>query len=185
MNGCAAPTSQPRRRFFNNVDSLIVKGDYNPNTDNFYRPLLLRQQQSEFPLRTIGWRPSARIQHRHAHPVQLIAVLGEGRELRSGQRSPLGWNRFVEGFFPEDQTFNPSSIGLDTGVSSYNFGLPEISVGCFSVIGATSSVPRQRVDTNWHFIDNYSWQIGHDWKFGYEFRRTTINHSSTTTFAEI
>ena len=44
-------------------------------------------------------------------------------------------------------------------------------------IGATTSVPRNRVDANWHFIDNYSWKAGrHDIKFGYEFRRTTIKH---------
>ena len=36
-------------------------------------------------------------------------------------------------------------------------------------------MPRNRVDANWHFIDNYSWKSGkHDIKFGYEFRRTTI-----------
>ena len=47
--------------------------------------------------------------------------------------------------------------------------------GGFSQIGATSSIPRNRVDSNWHFVDNYSWKSGkHDVKFGYEFRRTTI-----------
>jgi hypothetical protein len=56
-------------------------------------------------------------------------------------------------------------------------------VGSFSVIGSTYSVPRQRVDTNWHFIDNYSWQIGrHNFKFGYEFRRTTINIIQNSNF---
>ena len=95
----------------------------------------------------------------------------------------LGWNRFAEGFFPEDSTFNPASIGLDTGVTSFNYGLPKISVGSFSVIGATASIPRQRVDTNWHFIDNYSWKIGrHDLKLGYEFRRTTINIIQNNNF---
>src|SRR5262249_45035499 len=87
------------------------------------------------------------------------------------------WNRFAEGFFPEDQAFDPSSIGLNTGVAGYDGGLPAISVGNFSQIGATTSVPRNRVDTNWHFVDDYSWKAGkHDVKFGYEFRRTTINH---------
>jgi outer membrane receptor protein involved in Fe transport len=95
----------------------------------------------------------------------------------------LGWNRFVEGFFPEDQNFNPASIGMNTGVTSENYGLPKINVGGFSQIGATQSVPRQRVDSNWHFIDNYSWQVGrHDWKFGYEFRRTTINVTQNNNF---
>ena len=36
---------------------------------------------------------------------------------------------FAEGFFPQDQSFNPNSIGLDTGVSAYDGGLPIISVG--------------------------------------------------------
>ena len=68
-------------------------------------------------------------------------------------------------------------------MTSYNYGLPKISVGSFSVIGATACVPRQRVDTNWHFIDNYSWQIGrHDFKFGYEFRRTTHQHHPKQQF---
>jgi hypothetical protein len=96
----------------------------------------------------------------------------------------LGWNRFAEGFFPEDHNFNPASIGLDTGVTSpYDFGLPKISVGGFSVIGATNSVPRSRVDANWHFIDNYGWKSGrHDFKVGYEFRRTTIQLIQDNTF---
>src|SRR6266581_2482839 len=46
-----------------------------------------------------------------------------------------------------------------------------------SYVKVINSVPRNRVDTNWHFVDNYSWKSGkHDVKFGYEFRRTTINH---------
>ena len=96
----------------------------------------------------------------------------------------MGWNRFAEGFFPQDSTFNPNSIGLDTGVtSSYDFGLPKITVDGFSPIGATESVPRSRVDSNWHFIDNYSWRVGrHDVKFGYEFRRSTIELIQDNTF---
>ena len=95
----------------------------------------------------------------------------------------FGWNRFAEGFFPQDSTFNPASIGLDTGVSSYDYGLPMISVGSFSKLGASAGVPRQRVDTNWQAIDNYSWKIGrHDLKFGYEFRRTSIQIIQDSNF---
>ena len=58
-----------------------------------------------------------------------------------------------------------------------------ISVGGFSKIGASAGVPRQRVDTNWHFIDNYSWKIGrHELKFGYEFRRTSIQIVQDSNF---
>jgi hypothetical protein len=95
----------------------------------------------------------------------------------------LGWNRYVQGFFPEDQSFDPASIGLNTQVGAYEGGLPAISVGDFSQIGATNGVPRDRVDSNWHFVDNYSWKTGrHDIKFGYEFRRTTIVQRFENTF---
>ena len=108
--------------------------------------------------------------------VQLVSI-SYVKVVNSNQlnEARLGWNRFAEGFFPEDQSFNPTSIGLNTGVPAYDCGLPVISVGGFSGLGASSSVPRNRVDANWHFIDNYSWKSGkHDIKFGYEFRRTTI-----------
>ena len=117
--------------------------------------------------------------------VQLVS-LSYVKVMNSNQvnEARLGWNRFVEGFFPEDNDFNPSSIGLNTGVtSSFDFGLPKITLGGFSPIGATNSVPRSRVDSNWHFIDNYSWKSGrHDVKFGYEFRRTTIQVIQDNTF---
>ncbi len=110
--------------------------------------------------------------------VQLVA-LSWVKVVNSKQvnEARLGWNRFVEGFLAEDSSFIPSSIGLNTGVGAADGGLPQISVGAFSPIGSTSSVPRNRVDSNWHFVDNYSWKAGkHDIKFGYEYRRTTITH---------
>ena len=116
--------------------------------------------------------------------VQLVA-LSWVKIVNSAQvnEARLGWNRFAEGFFPQDSSFNPASIGLDTGTSSFDGGLPLISVGGFSRIGASAGVPRQRVDTNWHFIDNYSWKIGrHDIKFGYEFRRTSIAITQDSNF---
>src|SRR4029077_11268724 len=49
-------------------------------------------------------------------------------------------------------------------------------VGNLAQLGADKGDPRQRVDTNWHYIDNVSWKAGkHDIKFGYEFRRTSIS----------
>ncbi len=49
------------------------------------------------------------------------------------------------------------------------------SIGSIASIGSRLSVPRARIDTNWHFIDNFSWKLtGHDLKMGYEFRRTFV-----------
>ncbi|HXX23712.1 MAG TPA: hypothetical protein VEO19_11230 [Terriglobia bacterium] len=88
----------------------------------------------------------------------------------------FGYNRFYETFIPEDDNFNPASIGLDTGVGKQDYGLPKISVAGFTSIGATSSDPRGRTDVNWQFIDNFSWKFNkHAVKIGYEFRRTTVS----------
>ncbi len=52
------------------------------------------------------------------------------------------------------------------------------AAGLFSQIGATSGDPRQRVDTNNQFIDSFSWKLNkHDFKFGGEFHRTSIEQS--------
>ncbi|HWO37822.1 MAG TPA: TonB-dependent receptor, partial [Candidatus Acidoferrum sp.] len=90
-----------------------------------------------------------------------------------------GWNRFAEGFLPQDHAFDPSTIGLcnvaATTPSCVSSGLPIITVGTFSQLGASSSDPRHRVDSNNQFIDGFSWKLNkHDLKFGFEFRRTSI-----------
>ena len=46
----------------------------------------------------------------------------------------------------------------------------------YSNIGANASLPRGRVDTNWQYFTNFTHTVGrHTWKFGYEFRRTTVS----------
>lgn len=164
-------------RFFNRVDSLITKIDHNFNTNNLLtgRYYFGNSNQS-FPFAQLAGGLLPGFNTVTPTRVQLVA-LSYVKVVNSSQvnEARLGWNRFAEGFFPEDQSFNPSSIGLDTGVGAYDGGLPAISVSGFSQIGATSSIPRNRVDSNWHFVDNYSWKTGkHDVKFGYEFRRSTI-----------
>ena len=95
-----------------------------------------------------------------------------------------GWNRFAEGFFPQDQNFKPSSIGLcatgnpgglgcSGGVT--DSGLPIINVHGFAQLGATSSLPRHRFDSNNQLIDNFSWKFNkHDVKVGFDFHRTSV-----------
>jgi hypothetical protein len=87
-----------------------------------------------------------------------------------------GYNRFKETFFPEDSSFNPNSIGLNMGTSTQDFGLPQIGVDGYATLGANTSVPRGRVDTNTQLFGNVSYAAGrHNWKFGYEFRRTFVD----------
>jgi hypothetical protein len=179
-NNLATSTS-----FRNRIDSAIVKLDHNFNSANQLSGRYYFGNGSQsFPLGlgSAGVLPGFNT----VTPtrVQLVSI-SYIKVVNSNQinEARVGWNRFTMGFFPEDSSFNPESIGLDTGVSETNFGLPKIRVGAFTVIGANSAVPRSRVDSNWHAIDNYSSKIGrHDLKFGYEFRRTTISLFENTNF---
>lgn len=116
--------------------------------------------------------------------VQLVSIsythtIGSNKvnELR------YGWNRFAEGFFPGDQNFHPSSIGLCaasdvsqcSGGGPFDSGMPIVLVSGFAQLGSTSSVPRHRFDTNNQVIDNFSWKLNkHDVKVGVDFHRTSI-----------
>ncbi|MFZ0561310.1 MAG: TonB-dependent receptor [Terriglobales bacterium] len=90
-----------------------------------------------------------------------------------------GWNRFAESFSAQDSSLNPASLGLNTtnaDFTSVDNGLPVINVGGFAGLGSSKSDPRGRVDSNVHYLSNFAYNRGsHNWKFGYEFRRTTVN----------
>jgi outer membrane receptor protein involved in Fe transport len=99
-----------------------------------------------------------------------------------------GWNRFAETFSAQDVNTNPASLGLNTANADFtrrDYGLPVISVSnpagntgdtSFAGLGANKSNPRGRVDSNLQYLNNFSYNEGsHNWKFGYEFRRTSVN----------
>ncbi|MGA8313850.1 MAG: TonB-dependent receptor, partial [Terriglobales bacterium] len=185
-SGCSANNLAISTRFKNRVDSLISKIDHNFNANNLLTGrYYFGDSDQSFPFAQLAGGLLPGFNTVTPTRVQLVS-LSYVKVVNANQvnEARLGWNRFVEGFFPEDQSFNPSSIGLNTGVTStFDFGLPHISVGGYSPIGAANSVPKSRVDSNWHFIDNYSWKSGrHDVKFGYEFRRTTIQLIQDNTF---
>ena len=163
---------------FNRLSSMIAKIDHSFNANNlltgryFYGdsvqsfPLALTATGGQLP----GYNTYTPTR------VQLVSLsyvhtMGASKvnELR------YGWNRFAEGFFPADQKFHPSSIGLNTGTGPADAGLPIILVSGVAQLGATSSVPRHRVDSNSQVIDNFSWKINkHALKFGVDFHRTSI-----------
>jgi len=172
-------------RFSNNIDSLIGKVDQNFASGLLTGRYYYGNSTQSFPFAQLAGGLLPGFNTVTPTRVQLVSI-SYVKNVSSTQvnEARLGWNRFAEGFFPQDRTFDPSTIGIDTGVTSpFNFGLPQISVSGFSPIGSTNSVPRSRVDSNWHFIDNYSWKTGrHDVKFGYEFRRSTIELLQDNTF---
>ncbi len=87
-----------------------------------------------------------------------------------------GYNRLSVNHLAQDRAFDPNSVGLDTGTTAQDFGLPQITVANFAKLGANSSDPRGRVDTNNQFFNNYTYTAGrHNWKFGFEYRRTFVD----------
>jgi hypothetical protein len=169
--------------FNNNINSLIFKVDQHLNwfsdsdllTGRYYRG----SSTQLFPL---GMLTNNGIIYDTQSPntVNIVSL-----SYTSAPKSNLiwevrgGYNRFLQDFWPQDSTFNPLSIGLDTlppGSTSRDFGLPTITVGDYSAIGATSSVSRGRVDTNYDLFGNVSYTLGtHALKWGYEWRRTFID----------
>ena len=89
-----------------------------------------------------------------------------------------GYNRFHETFAPED-SFDPGSVGLQTlgaGTSARDLGMPLIAVSGFSTFGSNLANPRGRTDKNYQLFGNMTWTRGnHNWKWGYEWRRTAID----------
>jgi outer membrane receptor protein involved in Fe transport len=90
-----------------------------------------------------------------------------------------GYNRFVETFSAQDSNFNPSSVGLDTlgaGTSSADYGMPLVAVSGFSKFGSNAANPRGRKDNNYQLFGNMTYTKGnHNFKWGYEWRRTSID----------
>lgn len=169
--------------FDNRMDSLIGKIDHNFNQNNILTGrYFFGDSDQSFPLGLAGGNNLPGTNTFVPTRVQLISVsyvhvfsATRVNEIR------VGWNRFAENFLAADRNIfrNPlDTIGLATGVGRVrDYGLPQIRVSGFASLGSSPfSNPRGRIDTNWHVIDNYGWKTGrHDFKFGFEFRRTFIS----------
>ena len=176
---------------FNNLSSFIAKIDHSFNSkNNVTGRYFFGDSTQQFPLAlnaTGGQLPGfdtvtpTRVQLVSLSAVHVISA-SKVNELR------YGWNRFAEGFFPQDANFDPSTIGLcntpTTFGTCHSSGLPIILLsptptgasGFFAQVGATSGDPRQRVDTNTQVLDSFSWKLNkHDFRFGAEFHRTSIH----------
>ena len=171
---------------YNRLTSLIAKIDQNFNASNILTgryffgdsvqsfPLALTASGGQLPgFNTYTPTRVQLVSLSYTHTIGANKV----NELR------YGWNRFAEGFQPADASFHPSSIGLCvasvtasscSGTLADN-GLPIILVSGVAQLGATSSVPRHRFDSNNQVLDNFSWKLNkHDVKVGVDFHRTSV-----------
>jgi hypothetical protein len=168
---------------FNYADSFILKLDHNfdPNNQLTGRYFYGRSEQS-FPLGVGGGNNLPGTNTFSPINAQFVAI-SYVRVISSTMVNEVrfGWNRYKQDFFAADrETFgNPNqSFGLNTEVSSpRDFGLPTIRVSGFAALGAAPYTgPKGRVGNNLHFIDGFSFKArSHDFKVGYEYRRTTVD----------
>jgi hypothetical protein len=178
-SGCPnGPNSSVISPSLNKLTSFIAKVDENFNTNNIFTgryffgdsvqsfPLALTASGGQLPgFNTFTPTRVQLVALSYVHPIGTNKV----NELR------YGWNRFAEGFFPEDSGVSAGALGLGTTGGIAGQGLPIIDVSGFAQLGASSSDPRHRFDTNNQAIDNFSWKAGrHDVKFGGDFYRTSI-----------
>ncbi|MGZ4813112.1 MAG: outer membrane beta-barrel protein [Terriglobales bacterium] len=166
---------------YNRVDSMIGKIDHSFNANNVLTGrYFFGDSEQAFPLALTasgGQLPGfntytpTRV---HLVSLSYVRIVSPTKvnELR------YGWNRFAEGFLPEDRNFHPSSTGLNPGSGLSDQGLPIMVVAGstgFAQLGATSGDPRTRVDSNNQLIDSFFWKVNkRDIKFGFEYRRTTV-----------
>ena len=169
----------------NFIHSVIAKLDQNlPHSNLLSGRYYFGDSTQSFPLALSGGGVLPGFNTFTPTRVQLVSI-SDVAVLRSNKVNEMriGWNRFAEGFFPQDRSFAPGSIGLNVGSGAGDQGLPVMVVSGFSSLGASKSDPRSRVDSNWQALDNFSWNFGkHDVKFGYEYRRTTIQQFLGTNF---
>ena len=178
---------------YNELTSMIVKIDQNFNASNtltgryFFGdsvqsfPLALAAAGGQLP--GFNTFTPTRVQLASLSYVHTFGAT-KVNELR------YGWNRFAEGFYPDDQSFHPNeAIGLCaatsltgpdgcTGGGPFDSGLPVILVSGVAQLGANGGDPRNRIDSNDQVIDNFSWKLNkHDVKFGFDFHRTTVTQA--------
>ena len=164
--------------FSNKVNGGMIKIDHNFNQNNLLTGrYFIGDSDQFFPLALVGGGSTPGYDTFTPTRVQLVSISYVSVITPSVvNEARLGWNRFGEGFAPEDRNFDPATIGLNTGGTGRDLGLPVILVNGLPQLGASSSTRRTRVDSNWHYIDNISWKKGKsDVKFGYEYRRTTVS----------
>ena len=129
-NGCpAGPNASITSPSFNNLTSFIAKVDHTFNQNNtltgryFFGdsvqsfPLALTASGGQLP--GFNTETPTRVQLVSISYVHIFSS-SKINEVR------YGWNRFAEGFFPQDQSFDPSTIGLcnTTSTSCSTSGLP-------------------------------------------------------------
>jgi hypothetical protein len=89
-------------------------------------------------------------------------------------QATFGFNFFHQTFADQDHSYDPVSLGFNTGVTSAQLdGAPKITIGDFDPIGPTPTSGREDITT--HLTETLSYVVGkHQFRFGGEIRRGQV-----------
>jgi len=158
----------------NDSDNFLVKIDHH-FSDNYTLSgrYIFGDGDQVFPLTTGNGSPLPAYQTVVPTRIQLFGLnLSQVISPQIVNETQAGYNRFVQSFTPFDADFDPATIGLVTGSKS----LPTITITGFVPLGAPTNVPRGRVSSAYHIVDNLTWATrSHLFKAGGEYRRAIVN----------
>ena len=99
---------------YNKLTSLIAKVDHNINQNNILTGrYFFGDSVQSFPLALTGGGVLPGFNTYTPTRVQLVSISYVSvLSPTKVNEARFGWNRFAEGFFPDDQSFEPSSVGL-------------------------------------------------------------------------
>ena len=192
----------------NDADSVIVKVDHSFNASNTLSARYFYGNSNQsFPLGTGGGNNMPNTNTVSPIDVNLVSVsLVSVVSPTKVNEARFGFNRYRQGFFSQSQgsVGNPETslglntcLGLVTGTTiascgadalstarSVDYGLPGISVDSYSSLGSSNySNPRNRVDRNYQFVDNFTWKLAkQDVKMGFEYRHTSVDSFEDLVF---
>ncbi len=94
------------------------------------------------------------------------------------------YHRTSDRYLPEDTGFDPASVGLITGATGTDRGLPLIRVAGFDAIGAGNALPSARTPANtFQLSEGFSFARGRrEFKLGGDFGRVWIHSSHDAGF---
>jgi len=93
---------------------------------------------------------------------------------RLASQTIFGFNFFHQTFADQDHSYDPVSLGFNTGVTAAQLsGAPDITIGSFDPIGVTPTLGRE--DITAHITEALSYVVGkHQFRLGGEFRRGQV-----------
>jgi len=144
---------------FNDKERLFVRGIVGSGDATAYSGSVYQDYFQAVPSRQQNW----------------AAVQNSTFSSRLVNQLLFGVNYFLQNFDDSNHNQDVVALGFNTGVTSVNFGAPNMELNGFNNGGVGETPNLGRTDTTWHITDDLSYTFGkHAMKFGGEFRRAKL-----------